>query len=65
MGEWREQSFSPEGTEKTARDVLLRVQRALRHHRDLSKVVLYAEGTHNGQVMRACVPHDFIPSQLR
>ena len=65
-GEWHEQRFEPEGTEAGARDVLMRVQHALRHHRDFSSIVLYAEGkSANGEMMRACVPHTHIPEQLR
>lgn len=58
--EWKEHVFTPEGTE-TVRDCLVRVQHALRHHRDFSGIVLYVEGT-NG--MRANVPHDWIPTEM-
>jgi hypothetical protein len=64
-GAWKEQVFEPEKLE-TPRDCLIRVQHALRFHRDFAGIVLYVEGQmKDGTKMRANVPHNWVPEELR
>lgn len=62
-GEWREQEFPPDPAlgERTPADALRRVQHALRHHRDLSQIVLYAQ---DARGHRACLDHHTVPALM-
>ena len=60
---WREQVYTP--TEKqTIRSVIQDIQHFIRHHRDLSKIIIYAAMNHEGERHIACIPHNEIPSML-